>query len=247
MVFSIFMCIVIVFISGFVQGVSSFGFSLLAMPLLAAFMPLGNIVPIFVVINLFINIIVLFDVKKNIEFKAAWFWVLTIASFFGIPVGIKILEVTSPQILKLLLGGLVTLTAVAMIFGAKIKVRQNHVLHAAVGFFSGLMNGCITFSGPPIIVFLSNQGYGKDAFRANLTFFFFISNIFTIVALFFNHMLSFHAFGNIALFTIPIALGVICGIFVSKKINEELFKKIILHFLLIAGLWTICASLLTLR
>jgi uncharacterized protein len=215
------------------------------MPLLAIFMPLGNIVPVLIMTNLFINIIVLFDVKKEIEFKSAWIWILIIASFFGIPIGIEILQVTNPNILKIVLGSMVALTAVAMIFGSKIHIKPNYLIYALIGFASGLMNGCITFSGPPIIIFLSNQGYKKNAFRANLTFFFFISNIFTVSVLVYKQLLSAESIGKIALFTIPIAFGVVCGIFVSKKINEELFKKIILHFLLITGIWTVLSSLIS--
>ena len=50
-------------------------------------------------------------------------------------------------------------TGLAMVGGAKVKFRNKLVSFGFAGLFSGILNGGVAMSGPPIVLFLTNEGY----------------------------------------------------------------------------------------
>ena len=76
---------------------------------------------------------------------------------------------SSPFILKLL-----------EIFNKHFKIKNVWAERIVTGGISGILNGSVSFSGPPMVIFLSNKGVEKQQFRANLTFYFWILNVMTI-------------------------------------------------------------------
>ena len=50
----------------------------------------------------------------------------------------------------------------------------------AVGVVSGILNATTGLSGPPVAVFLANQGWERREFRAALNLFFLVADLFTV-------------------------------------------------------------------
>lgn len=58
--------VLIILLAGFVQGVTSFGFALISLPLLTLFLPLQQVVPLIVILSLLTNIAILFNCYKHV-------------------------------------------------------------------------------------------------------------------------------------------------------------------------------------
>jgi uncharacterized membrane protein YfcA len=115
--------------------------------------------------------------------------------------------------------------------------RMKHVLWGyGLGFISGICGGAYNSSGPASVLYAHSQRWPQETFKSNLQGYFIINSL--IINL--THALSnnfTHAVFSGFLLAIPgIALGILIGFALSKRINAERFRKLILAVLFILGI-----------
>lgn len=228
----------VVFAAAIIQGITGFGFALLAVPLLSLFInPIKSVTPMVVIFSLVTNILIIYKSRKHIELKRIYF--LIIFGVIGTPLGTYLLLVIKAETLKIIVGLIIIVTAVAMAKDYKIKIKNERISFLIVGMLSGLLNGSTALSGPPVVLFLSNQGVDKDVFRANLSVYAMITNIFAIVMF----MLSGVITGGIvkySFYVLPaLIIGTFIGIKIASKIGEEFFKKLTIISIIVLGFITV--------
>ena len=226
----------IIFIASAVQGAVGFGFVLIVAPLLTVFLPLKILVPAFILFGLVVNTMIIFSVWRLISLKEIW--VLIVMGILGIPIGVYGLNKLDPEILKFIIGIVILFTSLAMYKGYKLNLKNKSLSFSIAGFISGILNGSISMSGPPIVLFLANEGYDKNKFRANTNAYFIITNVITIITLALNGYITADVIKFTSSNLISLILGTIFGIYISKKINEQTFKKAILMLLIATGIVT---------
>jgi uncharacterized membrane protein YfcA len=233
----IILSLLIIFLASFVQGVTGFGFALIAVPLLSKMIPLQSVVPIIVLFSFFSNIMILLQVKQYIDLRKMK--LLVVSSLIAAPLGTYLLLVVNSNILKIIIGIIIIVFAIFLIKGYKFPIKNESFGIVPVGFASGLLNGSISFSGPPVVLFLSNQGVEKHVFRANLTAYAFILNIVTIGSYFISGLINKGVITYTCWFFITMIVGVLLGNKAVNKINERQFRKITLLLIIFSGAWTI--------
>ncbi len=235
----LFSMIIIAFAS-IVQGMTSFGFSLLAVPLLSLFLPLQVIVPLIVVYSLFLNGMILLQLKGKADKK--FLGTVLLAGAVTTPLGAQLLKNMNPDLLKLSVGVTIALAAILMMFGIKAKVKNRRLSLLLAGAFSGLLNGSISMSGPPIILFLRNDDQDKDQFRKNLTSLFFLLNILTTGVFILTGQLNASVMTTGLQLFPALLLGTWLGVRLGNNSNEALFKKLTLALILIMGILSIVSA-----
>ncbi len=232
----ILLSIIVILFAGFTQGLTSFGFALLAMPLLSKLVPLQEAVPLVVIMSCIINIMLMFQTWRHVQLARVW--LLIIASLIAAPFGTYLLLYLNPEYLKFGAGLLIAGFAILLIGNHSFPVKHEHLAYFPVGFLSGLLNGSISMNGPPVVLFLSNQGVSKDIFRANRTAMGVFLNLFTIAGFYFAGLIN----NDVAVHLEWLVPSMMIGAFIGAKsihlINEELFKKLSLYLILISGILT---------
>ncbi|ACT03343.1 sulfite exporter TauE/SafE family protein [Paenibacillus sp. JDR-2] len=230
----------IVLLAGFVQGLTSFGFALISMPLLVKLMPMQQAVPVVVVLSLLTNIAVLYSSRKHIRIRQIW--PLLAASLLAAPLGTYALLYVPANALKLGAGLLVAVVSILMLSGKSFPLGR--LAYMPVGAVSGFLNGSISMSGPPVALFLTNQGLDKMTFRANITAYALILNIITIGTYMYEGLLNETSMKTVGWAVPALIIGVIIGIKAVGRLNDKLFKTIALWLILITGLWTAVGGLI---
>ncbi|WP_099519052.1 sulfite exporter TauE/SafE family protein [Paenibacillus sp. BIHB 4019] len=233
--------IFIVLIAGFVQGLTSFGFALVTMPFLVKMIPLQEVVPIVVILSLCTNIIVLLNSWQHVAIRKIW--ILILSSLLAAPLGTLLLVYLSADLLKGFTGILIIAFAVLLLSGKSFPIRNDKMAFIPIGMTSGLLNGSISLSGPPVALFLSNQGYSKNEFRANITVYGVILNMITIGTFFYSGLMTPKVMMYTSLFVPSVLIGVFIGIIAIKRLDDQLFKKLTLWLIILSGVWTILGSL----
>ncbi|WP_339063836.1 sulfite exporter TauE/SafE family protein [Tepidibacillus marianensis] len=239
-ILSMFLSSIIIFFASSVQGATGFAFALIIVPLLSFFLPLKAIVPISIVLSLVINTLVIISGRKLLALKEIW--ILIVTGIIGIPFGIYLLNTMNLQLLKIIIGLLLIITSFTMYKGLNVHFKNKGISHSITGFISGVLNGSISMSGPPIVLFLANEGYEKDSFRTNMNAYSIITNIIAIAVFAFNGFISNDVIRYSGINIIVTAIGTLLGIRISGKINETTFKKVIFILLIITGVITIVNS-----
>ncbi len=235
---------IILFLSGFIQGLVGFGSALVAVPLLSFLMSPKMVVPLTLVHGLLMNMYLSVKNRRNIQRRRVL--PLFLAGSLGIPFGAAILIILPANGLKVLIGIVIMLFSLLLLSGFSRTLKSEGKALIPVGFASGILNGSVSMSGPPVILFLSNQRVGKVHFRANLVTYFFLLNIITFVIFYVTGVLT----GEILILSImlvpPLPVGIIIGEYLSHKVSEDWFRRIALILVMIAGLTALFTGLTSL-
>jgi uncharacterized membrane protein YfcA len=227
---------IIVLIAGFIQGLTGFGLSIVAIPFLLLLFPLQEIVPSIVVLALLTNSLVLVPARREVQFKQ--FKLLVVMGILFMPVGVYSLRYLNPDYLQLCFGILITVFSLMLILNKTFPIKREKIGYTIAGAFSGFLNGSLSLSGPPVVLFLSNQGVKKETFRANLTLYFLILNVIAIAIFSAVGMLNAVIFERVLFLAPALVIGVLSGIKASTKIKDKAFRMFVLLMLIISGVWT---------
>lgn len=232
--------LMIITLSAFIQGLTSFGFSLIALPLLASLMPFKQVVAMLIIYSLMLNVVMLIKLYRHVHLKLII--MLIVGGILGIPLGIWLLQQISPLVLKRVAGLLIIIVSLALISGKRIVLKNPSQFYAPLGFLAGILQGSLSLSGPPIVLFLSNQDVDKTVFRANLTAFFTTMNLISIPGFMLKGIIT-SEIAYQTFFTMPVMLiGLGGGMYLATRINESVFKRITLGFITLAGVMALVAK-----
>lgn len=228
-------------LAALLQGLTGFGFSILAVPLLTLFISPKIMVPVLLLYSIVINIVVFSSCWRSVELKRIL--ILLIFGILGMPLGTHLLVVLPDNYLRIGIGFLILGFGLLQLLGFKKKFKQNSMVTAPIGFASGILSGSISMSGPPIILFLTNQEVGKHVFRANLAAYFFILNIFTIPVYIMNDLLTKTVLNISLKYLVALLTGVFLGNYISHKIKDTHFRKVTLILLILLGILSVLGGL----
>jgi hypothetical protein len=231
--------LLIVFIATVIRSAFGFGEALLAVPLLAFYVPLKVAAPLAVLVSITIAAIIVVQDWKKIHFRsAAW---LLLATLLGIPLGLLLLTSSHQRLVKGVLGGIILAFAVysllaRTILGQKLsgrppeKVERNRNVWLFIcGFSAGVLGGAYGMNGPPLVVYGSTQRWSAQHFRATLQGYFLPASIIGMGG-YWMAGLWVPAVTHYFLISLPVTL---LGIFLGRMINHRLHGETFLKYIYI--------------
>lgn len=222
----------IVVAAGLLQGLTGFGFVLIALPLLDFFIPLKTLIPLLCLLALCISLYLSIQLRKSIHFSRIGLMLL--ANIPGIPLGVLLLKQLPSATLSLALGMLmISFTAYQLL--AKPQPRELGRASALfAGFSSGILGGSIGAGGPPVIIYSATQRWSKDEAKGTLAFFFFISGGMVVLMHAFTGLVTQTVIHYFTISIPALAVGILFGIALYKRISDHGYRKLafVLVFLL---------------
>jgi uncharacterized protein len=228
---------VVFFTSALLQGLSGFGFSILAIPLISFILIPKTSVPILLIYSIIINITVLASTRKALDLKKIW--LLLLGAVIAIPFGTKLLIILPENIIRGFIGILILIFGTVLLSGLRIKFKRSKLIMLPIGFLSGILGASISISGPPIIIYFTSLETEKQEFRGNLAIYFFLLNLFTIPVYFMNGLFTGEVLRNTLIYLPALVAGVLTGNLISSKIKDSHFRLITLYLLLVMGITSI--------
>jgi uncharacterized membrane protein YfcA len=225
--------LIIVLFASVVMGLTGFGFALAALPLLTLFLPPKTAVPLITVCSVFLNGYTLYKVRRSVQVRRIL--PLIVMGVLGMICGTYFLVSVEMTTLKLCVGFVTVLFAAASLIGFRREIKNEVRACVPVGFLSGLLGGAMSISGPPIVLFFSNQGIEKITFRANMIAYFFGLYLATMPAYFISGLVSMELLQS-AVYMVPaLIIGTTLGSRLYEVVDEELFRKMALILVLVTG------------
>jgi len=128
-----------------VRGFSGFGFTLVALPLSALFVPVIELVPVFMLIDLLGNVQLLPKVKKHVN----WRWVAKVFTpcLVFTPVGLLLLKSVSQDTIILIISAFIFVSALVIYRGFQYKSEPRSAPYI-LGSLAGIMNGAAHLLAP---------------------------------------------------------------------------------------------------
>jgi uncharacterized membrane protein YfcA len=220
----------ITFFAAFVNGAIGYGFSSLTVPVALVFYTNRILNPALVMIEVFVNLYVLFLNRDSIP--AVWKRVLPILIGLlpGIAVGALILASLRPGWIKLGTYTVILPLILGQAAGWRRPLRSTWLIGLPFGTALGILYSVTTISGPPLAILFNNQGLVKNEFRAGLALVRVAES--SVTAIVYYHLGLFVAESqNLLLVITPwVVVGIPLGAYVIRQLDAETFRRICMSF-----------------
>ncbi|MCJ2163932.1 MULTISPECIES: sulfite exporter TauE/SafE family protein [unclassified Pseudodesulfovibrio] len=227
----------IVLVAAFLQGLTGFGFGLIALPLLGLFLNIKTCVPLMVLLAVLISLYLSIRLRDSIHLKSIF--TLMLATLPGIPLGVYVLKHVSTQTLSIGLGILMILfTSHQLLY--KPKSRQlKPIFTVLAGLLSGFLGGSIGAGGPPVIIYTALQPWSKDQVKATLACYFAISGLIIIASHAISGMITHEVLRLYSMSLPALVAGIYLGTLAYKHISDHGYRKLAFILVFLLGLMMI--------
>lgn len=229
----------ILLFSSLLQGVSGFGFGIMAMAFLPFVMDIKQAV-VLVAYSSLISVILL-GCKFRHSLKVNDIKKALIGIFLGIPMGVILLKRLDKDIIEELLGIAIIMAGLQLYYGKErsLKKMAGNFGQYFAGFISGTLGGAFSMGGPPLVIYSHAQNWGKEKLMANLQFLFVFSLGWRLVIYSLNDLVTIKITLLAILLSPIILIGSNLGAKHLLKIPSNGLKKITGMILIILGLMII--------
>ena len=220
----------ITFFAAFVNGALGYGFSSLTVPVALVFYTNRILNPALVVIEVFINLYVLFINRESVP--AVWKRVfpILIGLLPGIAVGSYLLASLHPGWIKFVTYTVLLPLILVQAAGIRRPIRSERLIGLPFGAGLGFLYSVTTVSGPPLAILFNNQGLVKKEFRAGLGLIRVAES--SLTAIVYYHLGLFAPESqSIFLMIIPsVLVGIPLGAYLIRRLDAETFRRICMSF-----------------
>ncbi|WP_175633157.1 sulfite exporter TauE/SafE family protein [Pedobacter ghigonis] len=219
----IFAVSLIIFLATVFRSAFGFGESLVAVPLLALFMPIDLAVPLSVLVSVTIAGFVVVQDHKEIHFKSAGN--LTIYAIMGIPTGLWLLVHVEESLVKVILGLIIILFAIYLLTGKKLTELRNDDQRwlFGCGFLSGVLGGAYGINGPPLVVYGAKRRWSAQHFRATLQAYFLIASMVGLIGYGISGLFTWVLFSYYCWSLPALISAILLGRFINARMKDDQF------------------------
>ncbi len=228
---------VAILVASVLQTVTGFGFALAAAPLLTLVLPPKEAVIAVISIGILIKGFMVF--KTWHEGSFARIMLVFAASVVGALPGAYVLRAVSDSALKIFIGLTLILVTLAMCANYTVAIRRHGLAKTVVGFLSGFLGATTSFNGPPLVLYLMNEGGDKTTIRADLARYFLLCNMATVTI---SYLIGTVYTARLPLYAAASVPAILIGWWLGQKIfarvDAVLFRRIALTVISFSGLVT---------
>ena len=224
------------FLAGVVQGATGFGSGIVLNAFWLHILEPSAAISLNIISCLFVSALPIYKLRKTLDFSKLKSFV--IFGVIGIPTGLVLLTLTEPTIFKTTVGFILVLFSIWKFSSNKLFVnfKSSPSLDKFIGFISGIMGGFAALGGILPTIWVNLQRLPKNTQRGTYEPFIFITSIVAVVSFYFAGFLTLDIFYYFLKVFPALILGTWIGIIIYPKINEELFRRMILFLIFVAGL-----------
>lgn len=222
------------------RGITGFGSGLIAIPLLALFMPLTFVVPYISFVDVTASLVHGWRHRRH----TAWREVLTVLPFtvLGVALALYLLKSLDTSILTNALGVFVLLFAVYSLVGPTLKRQCSARWSVAAGSLGGIVGTLFGTGGPLYVIYYQLRGLPKSIFRSTIATVFLIEGSIRLggyaVAGLYNREVLLWITVSLPL----MAIGLYIGGHIHTTITQRQFQRAIGILLIISGIALLAKS-----
>lgn len=234
---------VVVLLAHFLEGITGFGCTVIALPFCIALIGVKTAVPVLTILGWILALYIVIIDRKSIVVKE-YFKILGFV-ILGLPVGIFLFAYLPEAPLKILLGVFMILVAVGGLYksystkaaGFNFESRLGRSVMNIMLMMGGVIHGAFSSGGPFIVTYATKKLSDKSAFRATLSAIWLTLNSIIITTNLVQGNYGKEVF-EILGYMVPFLLaGMVLGNIAHKRIDGGTFTKMVYGVLLVSGMF----------
>ncbi len=217
--------LLVLFLATIIRSTFGFGEALFAVPLLALRIPLTVAAPLAVLVSITIAVIVVIQDWRHIHLPSVGG--LLGSTVLGIPVGLVLLKIGNPHIVKAALALILISFSVYSLRGRTLLTLQRDSKRwlLACGFCAGVLGGAYGMNGPPLVLYGAMRRWSAQQFRATLQGYFLPASVIGMAGYWFAGLWT-PAVTHDYLWSLPVILPAIwLGRILNRRMHGDLFLK----------------------
>jgi hypothetical protein len=216
------------------RGVTGFGSGLIAIPLLALFLPLTFVVPFIGLLDMSASLVHVTHTRQHI----AWKVILRAIPFavLGVTTALFIIKSVNTLILVKALGIFIILFAIYSLISPNLKKNNSFIWPVFAGYFGSFVGTLFGTGGPFYVFYFQLQKLDKTVFRATCAAVFLVDGLIRAVGFTLSGFYTSTVLLSIA-YSLPImAIAMYLGNHLHTNISQRAFQKAIGVFLILSGI-----------
>lgn len=238
---SLVVMLVALLVAGIFSGMTGFGFSLIATPLLSLIMSVKETSALVLIFIFFTSFVSFYRLRRSFSWKLTWDYVIGIA--LGVWVGVYALVKMDEMILRCALGWVLIGVSIYELF-LKKKLSAEFIRKCGfpLALMSGALAGSFNMGGPPAVVYAYSQRWTKEDVIIQLQNIFFISGILRVSAVGLSGAMNSHLVMLCLLGVLPVLAGNAFGQKLFHVLPEKRLRQIVFLALGLLGIkFVICS------
>ena len=168
----------IVFLAASLQGVTGFGFMMLALPGLILTFPAQTAVPALILAWVPLGCVQFLQLRHDVDWSVLR-WLLA-GAVLTLPAGSWILKGTDTETMQRIIGGVMVLLALLLQARPGRPMKGERAARFGAGLISGILAASTSVSGPPVVLLGLKQRWPSHQFRASLLTYFLLISLLTL-------------------------------------------------------------------
>lgn len=217
-----------------INGGIGYGFSSIITPVAIFWYPNKVLNPALVIVEVVVNLALLLRERRYV--RATWPRARSVIPTLlpGVVLGTLGLTYLAVNDVKLIVYAALLPLVTLQLLGVSRPLKNERRGGAAVGTGIGFLYALTTISGPPLALFLRNQGVSKDEFRctiaqirlaeSSLT----LSTYLVFSSLFHANLITVPSFSLLPFLFVPVLVGVPVGTLFLTKVSPEFFRRFVM-------------------
>jgi len=222
--------VAIALFAAFVNGAIGYGFSSLTVPLALIFYTNRVLNPAVVVVEVFLNLYVLFINRDGVPAVMRRVFPILIGLLPGIAIGAFVVASVHPGWVKLGTYTVILPLILIQAAGWRRPIRSTWMIGLPFGTGLGVLYSVTTISGPPLAILFNNQGLVKNEFRAGLALVRVAESSATAIVYYHIGLFVAESESILLVFVPCVFVGIPLGVYVIRRLDAETFRRICMSF-----------------
>lgn len=232
----------IVFLAGIVRGCIGFGFSALVVVSATLFLQPILVVPMLAFLEIAASLQMIRTSWRDTAFKILL--PLLLATAIATPLGVMLLVVLDPNVVKLMISTAVLFLSLMLFRGWKYKGSRGLGVLTCLGLGSGICNGTAAIGGLPVAVFLTASNINIKTLRATLVIFFLASDIILLMSSASHGIFSLTLLKQSAIVSLPMFVGIWLGSKLFHRLSENALRRFVINLLMALSITGIALAII---
>jgi uncharacterized membrane protein YfcA len=216
--------------AAFVNGALGYGFSSLTVPVALVFYANRVLNPALVVVEVFINLYVLYINRTSIGVVWKRVFPILIGLLPGVAVGSFFLVSLNPGWIKFFTYAVLLPLILVQAAGVRRPIERERLIGLPFGMGLGFLYSVTTVSGPPLAILFNNQGLVKTEFRAGLGLIRVAESTLTAVAYYHLGLYSMESLSLLSVIVPSVLVGIPLGAYAIRRLDAETFRRFCMSF-----------------
>jgi uncharacterized protein len=219
--------------AGVVRGFAGFGGPLMLLPALNIFMPPPAAILVMICIDLLVNVQILPQASR--EANPSVVAPLTIGAAVTMPLGVMLLLVIDPGIMKRGLSLAILIAALVLLSGWRYRGTISRAGWVGVGMLTGLVMGATSLAITSAL-FLQASGQSASESRANFILWVFVGTLILLAMLLIGSGFDAALLPAICVLAPPYIIGCLAGTHLTGRLPDALVRRVVLLLVVVIAL-----------